>query len=146
MVPRVGVVELRRIAVDWSSRGGPVAEPPERVEWPVANVASTVSRAVVEFDTPRLPTRVVLYRYSRVGGSGVPDESAGTEVRCGAAPGVACWREGDGREPARVVVPFHAEAGSYWVVHAAWPVLGGHVGQDVEVVSASWAVRVVRGS
>ncbi|WFE37731.1 hypothetical protein [Micromonospora sp. WMMD998] len=137
---------MRRIAVDWAARGGPKASPPRHVDWPAVRLAESTRRVVVEFDTAQLPSRAVLYRYPEVGANGIPDEADGTETICGLAePDATCSRTGGGAQPARVDVAADAGAGPYWVVHAAWPVLGSRgPGPDVPVVSASWVIRVDR--
>ncbi|NGM12824.1 hypothetical protein O3597_24310 [Verrucosispora sp. WMMA2044] len=135
---------LRRIMVDWSARGGPVTGPPRHVDWPAARLTGTTRRVTMEFGTAQLPSRVVLYRYPGTGADGIPDEDAGTETICGySTPAASCSRTGGGDRPAQVDVALDVEAGGYWVVHAAWPVLVGRSStEQVPVVSASWVVRV----
>ncbi|MBN3932901.1 hypothetical protein IQ279_25390 [Streptomyces verrucosisporus] len=135
-----------RIAVDWESLSGPAAGPPVQITWPRARFRADERQAEFEFGTTRVPSRVVLYEYPRVGDGGVPDETAGTETLCAFADRAAkCWRKGDGTAPARVVVPLASTSGPYWVIHAAWPVLtDGRPQDEVEVVSASWVVRIDR--
>lgn len=146
LITGLGRIEPRRIAVDWSFRGGPLTEPSGRIEWPTARVDAAESRAEFEFGTTQIPSRVVFYEYPRVGDDGVPDVSSGTETLCAFAnPAAKCWRKGDGVEDARVVVPFDSADGAYWVIHAAWPILTGRASRDdVDVVSASWVVKIDR--
>ncbi|MCC9740959.1 hypothetical protein [Streptomyces sp. MNU89] len=146
LVTQLGRTEPRRIAVDWSSRSGPVDERSGRVEWPSARIDAGEPRAEFEFGTSQVPSRVVLYEYAQVGDDGVPDETLGTETVCAFADRTAkCRREGDGAAPARVVVRFGSTGNAYWVIHAAWPVLAGKGSQDgVDVVSASWVVKINR--
>lgn len=145
-----GDVAPRRIAVDWAVRSGPESTPPSQIEWPEAHVSSGLRRAVFEFDTAQLPSRVVLYRYPWVGLGGIPDESSGIENVCHhIAPEAPCVRDGDGSANAQVVVPVGAGIPNpYWVVHAAWRVLENdgsqtrYNGEASEVVSASWVIKI----
>ncbi|SCL25540.1 hypothetical protein GA0070616_3124 [Micromonospora nigra] len=121
-----------------------MAGPADHVDWPTVRLTGPDRRATLEFDTNQLPSRVVVYRYPRVGVDGVPDETTGTETICGfSRPTATCSRTGDGTAPARVSVAIEADDLPYLVVHAAWPLLTGRrPGADVSVVSASWVIRV----
>ncbi|MFV2198996.1 hypothetical protein [Nocardiopsis sp. LOL_012] len=145
-------VEPHRIAVDWTSLSGPLAVPPERIEWPEARFRDAPQHIALEFDTAQIPTRVVLYRYPGVDDFGVPDQSSGTEEVCHTTVREApCWIQGEGHEDARVTVP--TENGilrPYWVVHAAWrvfperssPAPAEGEASSVEIASASWVLRI----
>lgn len=132
--------ELPRVAVDWSVLGGPSEEPGGEVDWSASMRKTTSSDITLEFDTEQIPTRVVVYSYTEVGKSGIPDEGSGAETLCSfQEDGVdVCHYHGDGSRDARVVINSPRPAG-YLVVHAAWPT--EMTSGAMDVASASWLLR-----
>ncbi|GGM76166.1 hypothetical protein GCM10012275_53660 [Longimycelium tulufanense] len=138
----------RRVAFDWSARGGGVELPPDRVDWPVTPIGNGTAEMVFGLGTEQVPSRVVFYEYSDVGESGVPEEDAGTESLCGYEdPANRCYYEIDReRRNVRLHVPIEDDHLPYWVLQAAWPVpgAGGSGGEEPREGSVSWLLRVDR--
>ncbi|KWW99534.1 hypothetical protein LI90_1170 [Carbonactinospora thermoautotrophica] len=148
VVPPTSVTP-RRVALDWSARGGAVERPPQRVDWPVASLPHDISAVVLDFGTEQIPSRVVLYEYPGVSGNGVPEEGTGRETLCAYdAPENPCFYAPDReRRTVRLHVLLEPHYRPYWVIQAAWLVPSPPSGSGTEVPgenSISWLIRFNR--